>query len=116
MWKKVSANASPTILGRKHLPTNASAQIQDGLTNLKAAKDLETSKEVRLRTDANYQRITEYIFATYLLGDATKKAEIAPLIDRLNQFIADQRTAYKQSQAQKKWKSEKWKANNQLTI
>ena len=77
-------------------------QIKDGLTNLKAAEDLEASKVVRPRTDANYQRITELIFATYLLGDAAIRAEIAPLIDRLNQFIAEQKTAHRQSQAQKK--------------
>lgn len=77
-------------------------QIQDGLTNLKASEDLEASKVVRPRTDANYQRITEYIFATYLLGNEATRAEIAPLIDRLNQLIADQKTAHKQSQAQKR--------------
>ena len=75
---------------------------QIGEQSSKAAEDLEASKVVRPRTDANYQRITELIFATYLLGDAAIRAEIAPLIDRLNQFIAEQKTAHRQSQAQKK--------------
>ncbi|MDO5664726.1 MAG: DUF6261 family protein [Bacteroidia bacterium] len=77
-------------------------QIKNGLTNLRAVEDLEASKVVRPRTDANYQSITNYIFATYLLAtDETKKAEIATLIDHLNQLIAEQKTAHKQSQAQK---------------
>ena len=78
-------------------------QIKSGLTNQRAAEDLEASKVVRPRTDACYQRICDYIFASYLLAtDAEKKAEIGTLIDRLNQFIAEQKTAYRQSQAQKK--------------
>lgn len=91
-------------------------QIKDGLTNLKAAEDLEASKVVRPRTDANYLRITELIFATYLLGDAAIRAEIAPLIDRLNQFIAEQKTAHKQSQAQKGKKSDDNNNENPETV
>lgn len=76
-------------------------RIQDTLTNRKAAEDLEASKAVRPRTDAAYQRIADLIFATHLLGNEAVKAETATLIGRLNQLIAEQKTAHKQSMAQK---------------
>lgn len=80
---------------------NKYRQLERSLTELKASEILENSKVVRPRTDALYQRITEFVNASYLLGDEAKKALIAPLINNLNQFIAEQKTAYKQSQAQK---------------
>lgn len=86
--------------------------LKSSLTNQRAAENLEASKVVRPRTDANYQQITDLIFASYLLEtDPRKKAEIGGLIDHLNRLIAEQKTAHKQSHPQpaKKQEPEKTK-------
>ena len=58
----------------------------------------------------------EIVTRDYLLGDAAIRAEIAPLIDRLNQFIAEQKTAHRQSQAQKGKKSDDNNNENPETV
>ncbi len=77
-------------------------EMKSGLTSQKAAEMIEGLSSIRPQTDDIYQAVTDRVFASYLLtADAQRKEEIGALIDRINQFIAEQKAAYKQSQAQK---------------
>ena len=77
-------------------------KLKNSLTRKKATKPEESPDDVRRRTNTCYEQVADMIYASYLLEtDITRKEEIGRLIDALNQFIEEQKIAYKQSQAQK---------------
>ena len=77
-------------------------QLRASRTEQRGAAHLPVAKKVRPQTDEAYYSVCAYIEASWLLGTAEDRALLAPLIDHVNQFVREMKTAYRQSQAQKK--------------
>lgn len=68
----------------------------------KRAKKLEPAKVVRPRTDANFKRICDLIYASQLLCTVPEDLTVIEgIIDHINSIIEEYRTSYNQSQGQK---------------
>lgn len=76
--------------------------LQSERTDYWTANKKEPAKEVRRRTDANYTRICELIYASQLLCTVPEDLPvIEEVIDHINGIIKEYRTSYNRSQGQK---------------
>ena len=71
-------------------------------TEAKKANKKEKNVDVRLRTDANYNRICELIYASQLLCTVPEDKEIiSGVIDDINAIVEEFKTSYNMSQGHK---------------
>lgn len=76
--------------------------LQTERMTLRVESKLPSAREIRPRTDAAYELICCYVFASYVLGTPEVRTTIESLILRMNQLIGEAKTAYNLSLGQKK--------------
>ena len=77
-------------------------RLQSERTDAKKADKKESNKVVRLRTDANYNRICELVYASQLLCTVPEDKEIiSGVIDSINAIVEEHKSSYNRSQGQK---------------
>ena len=70
--------------------------IRNSSTKTSTANEIEDIKIVREHTDACYQLICDYVYASLLLSNVAKDCTaIEGLIDRINQTITEFKPMYK---------------------
>ena len=90
--------------------------LRTARTESRAAGKLPAAKEIRPQTDARYNRVCQLVEASYLLSTVEEdRAAIATLVDRLNQYISETKTTWKQMEAQRKTAKEKAAATEDAT-
>lgn len=100
-------NLEPTLASLE-TTNNAFDQAKNRRAEENAMDEGETTVEVRKKTDSMYQDICTLVYASALMATEEGDKELCvSIINEMNRVIANYKTSYKQSQAQKEARKKK---------
>lgn len=100
-------NLEPTLTSLE-ATNNAFDQAKNRRAEENSTGETETTVEVRKKTDSMYQDICTLVYASALMATEEGDKEFCiSIIDEMNRVIANYKTSYKQSQAQKEARKKK---------
>ena len=100
-------NLEPTLTSLE-TANNAFDQAKNRRAEENAMDEGEKTVEVRKKTDSMYQDICTLVYASALMATEEGDKELCvSIIDEMNRVIANYKTSYKQSQAQKEARKKK---------
>ena len=100
-------NLEPTLTSLE-TANNAFDQAKNRRAEENAMDEGETTVEVRKKTDSMYQDICTLVYASALMATEEGDKELCvSIINEMNRVIANYKTSYKQSQAQKEARKKK---------
>lgn len=100
-------NLEPTLTSLE-TTNNAFDQAKNKRAEENSTGETETTVEVRKKTDSMYQDICTLVYASALMATGDEDREFCvSIINEMNRVIANYKTSYKQSQAQKEARKKK---------
>lgn len=100
-------NLEPTLASLE-ATNNAFDQAKNKRAEENSTGETETTVEVRKKTDSMYQDICTLVYASVLMATGEEDRELCvSIINEMNRVIANYKTSYKQSQAQKEARKKK---------
>ena len=100
-------NLEPTLASLE-TTNNAFDQAKNKRAEENSTGETETTVEVRKKTDSMYQDICTLVYASALMATGDEDREFCvSIINEMNRVIANYKTSYKQSQAQKEARKKK---------
>lgn len=100
-------NLEPTLTSLE-TANNAFDQAKNRRAEENSTGETETTVEVRKKTDGMYQDICTLVYASALMATEEGDKELCvSIINEMNRVIANYKTSYKQSQAQKEARKKK---------
>lgn len=100
-------NLEPTLASLE-TTNNAFDQAKNRRAEENSTGETETTVEVRKKTDSMYQDICTLVYASVLMATGEEDRELCvSIINEMNRVIANYKTSYKQSQAQKEARKKK---------
>ena len=100
-------NLEPTLTSLE-TTNNAFDQAKNKRAEENSTGETETTVEVRKKTDSMYQDICTLVYASALMATEEGDKELCvSIINEMNRVIANYKTSYKQSQAQKEARKKK---------